>query len=120
MDIYIKAAFKCTKCTAFGVAEIDCMLGLLAAADVHGCYSIESISPSVEAHVEQEKRGRWCKDRQGAVLPAGAVALKARWDARRVWKGASLALPSLAPLLVLRPLSGKDLIFLCNSLLKIL
>jgi hypothetical protein len=45
--------------------------------------------------VEQEKRGRRGKDRQGVVLPAVAVALKARWDARRVWKGASLALPSL-------------------------
>jgi hypothetical protein len=32
---HIKAAFKCTKCTALGIAEIDCML---AAADVHGCY----------------------------------------------------------------------------------
>ena len=32
---HIKTAFKCTKCTTLGMAEIGCML---AAADVHGCY----------------------------------------------------------------------------------
>ena len=32
---HIKAVFKCTKCTALGMAYIGCML---AAVDVHGCY----------------------------------------------------------------------------------